>query len=238
MAEETDHFSKKEQLLAASALMPLLGALAEQCNLRALNYTLFVALYFLLKKFPRGEAQKSRVLLNLEFFMLYLTSSLVSQALALMSSDHLPVHELLLSGFAAAPSSAATTLVSALSSSAATGIAMAIAWMTALQFFKFSLSQAFLLAAALSPLLDTDLLRSIMAFHPNSAQALLDSFSRLAEGYLAGGATLGIALVGLTADFAKGKKYNNWSKPVRYGITALLVTGMNRLALLLFSLHF
>jgi hypothetical protein len=237
VAEGKEHFSKKEQLLAASALMPLLGALAEQCNLRALNYTLFVALYFLLKKFPQGEAQKSRVLLNAEFFMLYLTSSLVSQALALMSSDHLPVHELLLSGFAAAPASAAT-LVSALSSSAATGIAMAIAWMTALQFFKFSLSQAFLLAAALTPIVDTDLLSRMMAFHPTSAQDLLDSFSRLAEAYLAEGATLGIALVGLTADFEKGKKYNHWSKPVRYGVTALLVTGMNRLALLLFSLHF
>jgi hypothetical protein len=78
----------------------------------------------------------------------------------------------------------------------------------------------------------------MMAFHPTSAQDLLDSFSRLAEAYLAEGATLGIALVGLTADFEKGKKYNHWSKPVRYGVTALLVTGMNRLALLLFSLHF
>lgn len=236
MPEGKEHFSKKEQLLAASALMPLLGALAEQCNLRALNYTLFVGLYFLLKEIPRGATQKSRVMLNLEFFMLYLTSSMVSQVLALMSSDHLPVHELLLSGFSAVPASA--ILVSALSTGAATGIAMAIAWMTSLQFFKYSLSQAFLLAAVLTPFLDTDLLSSILAFNPNSAQDLLDSLSRLAEGYLAGGATLGIALVGLTADFENGKKYNNWSKAVRYGVTALLVTGMNRLALLLFSLHF
>ena len=194
--QDREHFSKNEQLLAATALMPLLGAMAENCNLRALNYTLFVALYFLFKKFPRAQVTKSAVMLHLEFFMLYLVSSLVSQALALLSGDHLE-------SFAELTATSSASWLNLLGSSLATGFAMGIGWLTAFRFFKFSLAQAFLLAAALAPVIDSDLLGTVVGF--KTSQDLLALISHVFEGCLAGGATLGIALVSLINDFDKQK---------------------------------
>ena len=141
--------NKKDQLLAASSLIPLMGALAQDCNCRALNYTVFVIL-FLFHKIRHVELvdnrTKSLLSVNLEFILLFCMSGLLVNSLGLLGSDKidlLPFNWLQFS----------TPLILYLT--------MAVSWLLVFRFFSFTVRSAFLLSAALAVFLDIPLLITV-----------------------------------------------------------------------------
>ena len=198
--EEKEHLSKSEQFLAATGMLPLFGALAQDCHFKALNYSLFVALYFLFKKLK--QPQRSKLRAYLEFFFLYLSSAVVSHYLNSVSPE----------------------VFSWLDCGLPTALAMALAWLTVLHFFRFSLPSAFVLSGLLNLFL--------RPWQPSVNAPILDILAALGENFLAGGATVGIAIVALGDSLLDSPERSPWLK---YTASALIIGGMNRLALFFIS---
>lgn len=196
---EKEHLSKSEQFLAATGMLPLFGALAQDCHFKALNYSLFVALYFLFKKLK--QPQRSKLRAYLEFLFLYITSAVVSHYLNTVSPESL-----------------------SFDCGLPTALAMALGWLTVLHFFRFSLPSAFILSGMLNLVL--------RPWQPEVNGPFLDLVAALGENFLAGGATVGVAIVALGDSLKDSPQRSPWLK---YTASALIIGGMNRLALFFIS---
>lgn len=237
---------KKLELFAASAGLPLLGALSEPMDFKALNYSLFVALYFF--KMAQEEKQyRDQIADGHQALTPIMEKKREHDRLMRIKEEEARKGR----GFVALSceffilflaSSAAVSILSSLSGSASADgaghfalhlncptIALTIvAWLTVLRFFELSLAAAFITAG----------LTGLSNFSP--APALEGSFpwldlpAAIIENFLSSGATLGLALLFLHGHFAHHRnalKIGNY----QYLLAVVLVGGMNRLGLLLFG---